>query len=184
MGQKIGHDQENQEQEIELDSKEKVVRNACPDAKIRTIRRLLKKYKGDPNKVIDVIFASTIDNEADQMPKEIMDTTSKGKTPEEAEQEPSIPKKNLDDDNVASEETVITIDSLEDNAPSLLPEETIVKPKKKLSAAERKKEAKKRQKENKMLKDRAKAARKVSYKHEEESSSTSAVTQSMKEMHI
>lgn len=61
---------------------------------------------------------------------------------------------------------------------------------KKLSAAERKKEQKRRQKENKLMKDRAKAARKTGYKQaklqdeEEPDNSKAIVTQSMKEMYI
>ncbi|KAI9307804.1 hypothetical protein BJ944DRAFT_228300 [Cunninghamella echinulata] len=40
------------------DSKEKVILNACPGTEIRKIRRLLRKYKGDTDKVIDAIYES------------------------------------------------------------------------------------------------------------------------------
>ncbi|KAI8340881.1 hypothetical protein BC941DRAFT_450336 [Chlamydoabsidia padenii] len=40
------------------DSKEKVILNACPGTSIRKIRRLLRKHKGDPDKVIDALYES------------------------------------------------------------------------------------------------------------------------------
>ncbi|ORZ18158.1 hypothetical protein BCR42DRAFT_413269 [Absidia repens] len=38
------------------DSKEKVILTACPGTNIRKIRRLLRKYKGNPDKVIDALY--------------------------------------------------------------------------------------------------------------------------------
>ncbi|CAO3638976.1 unnamed protein product [Cunninghamella echinulata] len=39
-------------------SKEKVILNACPGTEIRKIRRLLRKHKGNTDKVIDAIYES------------------------------------------------------------------------------------------------------------------------------
>lgn len=51
-------DRDEEVEEEELNSKEKVVKSAFPDASIRKIRRLLIKHKGNPDKVIDAIYES------------------------------------------------------------------------------------------------------------------------------
>lgn len=53
----IAEDEEEEDVLVEtLDSKEKVVLSACPGTRIQKVRRLLKKYHGNPNKVIDKLY--------------------------------------------------------------------------------------------------------------------------------
>ncbi|CAO3614412.1 unnamed protein product [Cunninghamella blakesleeana] len=54
----INDDDDDDDNTKEPDSKEKVVLIACPDTDIRKIRRLLRKHKGDTDKVIDKIYES------------------------------------------------------------------------------------------------------------------------------
>ncbi|KAI8387320.1 hypothetical protein BD560DRAFT_419793 [Blakeslea trispora] len=180
-------DQEEQEQEC-LTSVEKVVRNACADTSVRKIRRLLIKYKGNPDKVIDAIYESEQKN---KIKKE--QQTNEGK-----QDESNNPADNENDqqNTFSSNPQIQEIDLAQDNAEGnhsvtekvddAVPEEN--KPKKP-SASERKREAKKRQKEAKMLKEQAKAARKLKYKQEKTKEDTEElnkdqVVQQMKEMNI
>ncbi|KAI7900322.1 uncharacterized protein BX663DRAFT_545040 [Cokeromyces recurvatus] len=161
-------DQENEEEE-ELNSKEKVVKNACPDANIRKIRRLLIKYKGNPDKVIDALYEEKEEKIGSKENEEGYDIHENKKESEKEQ-----------DNEIVEEDKNITI--IEDK--ELSPSNTIVK---KPSAAERKREAKKRQKEKKLQKEREKAARKAKYKQEKNTDNdiaTKAIAQSMKEMYI
>ncbi|KAI8982144.1 hypothetical protein BDF20DRAFT_453495 [Mycotypha africana] len=64
---------EDEEEYKNMSSVEKVVRNACPDISIYKIRRLLVKYKGNPDKVIDAIY----ELENNKIGKDIAIETSK-----------------------------------------------------------------------------------------------------------
>ncbi|KAI7856370.1 hypothetical protein BDC45DRAFT_549285 [Circinella umbellata] len=57
------NEEEEEEENDLLDSKEKAVLAACPDTNIRKIRRLLRKHKGDPDKVIEVLYELPVENE-------------------------------------------------------------------------------------------------------------------------
>ncbi|KAI9472259.1 MAG: hypothetical protein EXX96DRAFT_583432 [Benjaminiella poitrasii] len=181
--------QEDHEEEEELTSKEKVVRNACPDANIRKIRRLLIKYKGNPDKVIDALFEADSSHEKEKKVAEMTIENNQQKKEEEAETniEDSNDKKiTRTTDNVVKEE-----DNDDKNAlPADTKETPTAPPAKKPSAAERKKEAKRRQKEKKAQKEREKAARKAKYNEEkekkvpEDSDISKAIIQSMKEMYV
>ncbi|KAL9537843.1 hypothetical protein MBANPS3_011412 [Mucor bainieri] len=203
----------------ELSSKEKVVRSAFPDASIRKIRRLLIKHKGYPDKVIDAMYESehkNANNEPETMDPTNAETTDEANTsllptPEQVISAEELEEKehiaDINDSNSTSEP--IRLDAPEHTTDEKLSDEIrqeeesedqqempseapLIKPKK-LSAAERKKEQKRRQKENKLMKDRAKAARKAGYRkqskvqddQEQDASSEVATTShSMKEMYI
>lgn len=211
---------EEAEEEDELNSKEKVVKNAFPDASIRKIRRLLIKHKGNPDKVIDAIYESehkpaqnktmeseTINpntdtnSEATAKSATVVETEKLDKKVENlADTQPmednsgaiEVAEETPDDKNIVVEEAEqVEVSRQEQQEQQEQPAaQQVNKKPKKLSAAERKKEQKRRQKENKLMKDRAKAARKAGYKQtklqdeEEYDNSKSIVTQSMKEMYI
>lgn len=215
-GGNINKEDENEEdKDEELSSKEKVVRSAFPDASIRKIRRLLIRHKGDPDKVIDAMYELKHKDTHNEPVK--VDTTTAA-IPDEASTLLQIPEEIiLMDEPEQTRQTATINDSNPTNEPvhQDIPDEKLpdvskeeegsqeqqeepsgappIKPKK-LSAAERKKEQKKRQKENKLIKDRAKAARKAGYKqqaklqdNQEQNSSSeiaAAASQSMKEMYI
>ncbi|KAI7865532.1 hypothetical protein BDF14DRAFT_1824588 [Spinellus fusiger] len=46
-----------------MTSQEKTVQNSCPDVSVRRIRTLLRKYKGDPDKVIDFLYEAMYQEE-------------------------------------------------------------------------------------------------------------------------
>ncbi|KAI9253341.1 hypothetical protein EDC94DRAFT_525340, partial [Helicostylum pulchrum] len=185
---------EEEEEEEGLSSKEKVVLNACPGTNIRKIRRLLIKYKGYPDKVIDALYdlkPSDTDKPADtvQETKNIVDANKvdnvgdmdKQEDPEEKDVDQGKDQVvEKEDDQVADQDTA----SIEEDA---IIKDT-VKPKK-LTSRERKEQAKKRQKEAKLEKDRAKAARRSKHKQEDDPNAIkpeliSKVTTVMKEMFI
>ncbi|RCH89408.1 hypothetical protein CU098_009381, partial [Rhizopus stolonifer] len=175
--------QENEENEDQaLTSTEKVVRNACPDTNIRKIKRLLIKYKGDPDKVIDVLYE--LEHKDEQKVGVASDNCAE-KTVDQAAIESN--QEIMTQEKETTENGKITPDA---NCVKLVDQaETVEKKAKKPSASERKKEAKKRQKEAKMLKEQAKAARKLKYKQEQtnpdhEDSNIKATTHQMKEMYI
>lgn len=215
---------EEAEEEDKLNSKEKVVKSAFPDASIRKIRRLLIKHKGNPDKVIDAIYESehkpaqnrtmeseTInpntdtDSEATAKSATVIETEKLDKKVENlADTQPmednsgtiEVAEETPDDKDIIVEEAEqVEVSKQEQEQEQQEQQEQpaaqqVNKKPKKLSAAERKKEQKRRQKENKLIKDRAKAARKAGYKQtklqdeEEHDNSKSIVTQSMKEMYI
>ncbi|KAI8636727.1 hypothetical protein BD408DRAFT_448184 [Parasitella parasitica] len=217
----------NIDEKNELTSKEKVVRNAHPDASIHKIRRLLIKYKGNPDKVIDIIYDLEHQHLKNQIEDnetayhEIIGTVVKSTAeatifasipttlPQKMQQE-VVSIENME--NVGKDDLRIKVmenKKTSDNKAAVEKEEEIPyhlqyrvieyrvievsKEHKKLSAADRKKEQKKRQKENRLMKERAKAARKAGYnlsKHQvvegEDGTAKTVVivTKSMKEMYI
>ncbi|KAI8065413.1 hypothetical protein BC940DRAFT_304028 [Gongronella butleri] len=50
------NDDEDNADDSKLSSQEKVVLTACPDARLARVRRLLKKHKGNVDKVIDFLY--------------------------------------------------------------------------------------------------------------------------------
>ncbi|GAA5814957.1 hypothetical protein MFLAVUS_008460 [Mucor flavus] len=205
----VEEEEGEEEAEEDLSSKEKVVLNACPGTNIRKIRRLLIKYKGDPDKVIDALYdfqPSDTDKPADaaQETKDIRDADKvdnvgdieKQEDPEEKDadqgKDQAVEKEDdqvADQDTASIEEEAIIKDTVSP-ADAKETKETEKKPKK-LTSRERKEQAKKRQKEAKLEKDRAKAARRSKDKQEKEGDldvikpdSTSKVTTTMKEMYI
>ncbi|CEP13799.1 hypothetical protein [Parasitella parasitica] len=200
----------------ELNSKEKVVRSAHPDASIRKIRRLLIKYKGDPDKVVDAIYDLELKHVKNEIKNnkipdyEIIETvfnSTATKSPQITQQDvvsTEIVNENKGNVEIDGSETkIVEIEETQDNRVSVEKEKdgfcqqqatTELSKPKKLSAAERKKEQKKRQKENKLMKGRAKAARKAGYKlskpqEDDEAQVDSAknvvkFTKAMKELYI
>lgn len=212
---------EEAEEEDELNSKEKVVKSAFPDASIRKIRRLLIKHKGNPDKVIDAIYESEhklaqnrtvesetinpntdIDSEATAKSATVIEIEKLDKKVENlADTQPmednsgaiEVAEETPDDKDIVveeSEQVEVTKQEHDQEQQGQPAAQQVNKKPKKLSAAERKKEQKRRQKENKLMKDRAKAARKAGYQQaklqdeEEHDDLKSIVTQSMKEMYI
>ncbi|GAN02028.1 OTU domain-containing protein 3-like [Mucor ambiguus] len=214
--EKDGEDDDNKDEE--LSSKEKVVRSAFPDVSIRKIRRLLIKHKGDPDKVIDTMYESEL---KDVHSEAVTEDPATANTLDEASTLLPTPEETISTDKPEQEEQTTdtndrnsTYEPVCQDTPEQITDEKhsdeikdeegsqdqqekpleapLIKPKK-LSAAERKKEQKKRQKENKLMKDRAKAARRAGYKQQakledgqeqDTSSETVAASQSMKEMYI
>lgn len=69
-------DNDNGSDEDSPDSKEKVILNACPGTNIRKVRRLLRKHKGDPNKVIDALYESNHTTGANQGDESVSPTAT------------------------------------------------------------------------------------------------------------
>ena len=164
------------------------------------MRRLLIKYKGDPDKVIDALYEEE-EPELEHIDKhETMIATAPvaAKEVEIDTMDGHPTDKDITDSIVsqAQEETEsdpVGIDDIKDNDSDkqeiLKQEEQDTKPKKK-SASDRKREQKQRQKEQKLAKEREKAARKLQRKQNEVDSNDdktvkeSGSSQSMKEMYI
>lgn len=179
--QKEEQDDEGKEEDM-LDSKEKVILNACPDVSIYMIRRMLKKYKGDTDKVIDRFYELRVtEKDKDIHLKERLEIDNDGNVdhlplPEQGEEKGEEKDEEKDTEEKDKEEPGKEKDKKTDK-------ETTEKEKpKKMSASERKKEAKRRQKEAKLMKERAKAARRVQREKEEEKSTNEP--QTMKELCI
>ncbi|KAG1176077.1 hypothetical protein G6F70_003650 [Rhizopus microsporus] len=177
--QKEEQDDEGKEEDV-LDSKEKVILNACPDVSIYMIRRMLKKYKGDTDKVIDRFYELRVtEKDKDIHLKERLEIDNDGNVehlplPEQGEEKGE--EKDEEKDTEEKDKEEIEKDKERDK-------ETTEKEKpKKMSASERKKEAKRRQKEAKLMKERAKAARRAQREKEEEKSTNEP--QTMKELCI
>lgn len=167
---------EGKEEEV-LDSKEKVVLNACPDVSIYMIRRMLKKYKGDTDKVIDRFYELRVtEKDEDIHLKERIEVDNDGNV-----DRLPLPEQEGKDEEKDTEERDKEEPEIENNKEKDKKATEKEKPKK-MSASERKKEAKRRQKETKLLKERAKAARRVQREKEEERSTNEP--QAMKELCI
>ncbi|KAG2234837.1 hypothetical protein INT48_000500 [Thamnidium elegans] len=193
-----------------LSSKEKVVLIACPGTNIRKIRRLLIKYKGDPDKVIDALYDPK-PNGTDTPADAVQETKDSGdidkvdnvgdidkqedleeKDVDQGKEQVVEKKDNVQQDQVADQDTASTkeVPLITETIAPTDTKEAEKKPKK-LTTRERKEQAKKRQKEAKLEKDRAKAARRSKYKQEKEddpdatkSECISKVATAMKEMYI
>ncbi|KAG1055460.1 hypothetical protein G6F43_002580 [Rhizopus delemar] len=172
---------EEEEEDDEFDSKEKVVLNACPDISIRRIRRLLKKYKGNPDKVIDALYEenntendieSTIENSLENAIESTLENTVENSVEMRSDEE-IIEQFNDNNEQIKVKEELET----------KVDEVITLKPKK-LTASERKREAKKKQKEAKLLKEQAKAARRSKREKEESTQQNTSLSQNMKEMYI
>ncbi|CAO3703662.1 unnamed protein product [Rhizopus stolonifer] len=158
--------EENDEKaEEEYDSKEKVVLNACPDASIRRIRRLLRKYKGNPDKVIDVLYEmedhasdTQLDMEQESVKEDPIQIETKQEIVKETMQEVVEIDVKRDFEKDLKKDTNEDINEKEEQETK----EDLKKEKpKRLSASDRKKEAKKKQKETKLAKHQARIARRT-----------------------
>lgn len=186
--QKEEQDDEGKEEEV-LDSKEKVILNACPDVSIYMIRRMLKKYKGDTDKVIDRFYELRVtEKDKDIHLKERLEIDNDGNVdhlplPEQGEEKGEEKDEEKDTEEKDKEEIEKDKEEPGKEKGKETDKETTEKEKpKKMSASERKKEAKRRQKEAKLIKERAKAARRVQREKEEEKSTNEP--QTMKELCI
>jgi OTU domain-containing protein 3 len=169
-----------------------MVLNACPGTNIRKVRRLLKRYHGDVNKVIDKLYEEV------QVVIESLDTaiihpleTSQigGSVPVESVKNHNMEDQQQEDSDALKIDQEVTEDNMneddkedkgdKDYSPENGTDEEQEEPEKKNqdkepaekkqkkpSASERKKEAKRKQKEAKLQKEREKAARKAKYKQE------------------
>ncbi|KAI8371550.1 uncharacterized protein BYT42DRAFT_72836 [Radiomyces spectabilis] len=165
---------DDEDDDEDMDSKEKVVLTACPGTHIRKIRRLLRKYKGNPNAVIDALYETTedppqeettatatatlesntsvIESEATTDPDPPHKESADEETPREPTAEPAT------SDETATNEASVPVESsqateVDQAEPSEEPKKTKKKPKR-LTARERKLQAKIRQKEQKLAKKR------------------------------
>jgi OTU domain-containing protein 3 len=179
---------EEEEEDDEFDSKEKVVLNACPDASIRQIRRLLKKYKGNPDKVIDALYEENNPENDKENTENDIESTVKNNLENAIE---STVESNIEN-SIEMRDDEDIIEQFNDNKEQIKVEEKLetkvdevikLKPKK-LTASERKREAKKKQKEAKLLKEQAKAARRSKREKEESTQQNTSLSQNMKEMYI
>ncbi|KAI9282157.1 hypothetical protein BY458DRAFT_552385 [Sporodiniella umbellata] len=170
-------EEETMEEEA-YDSKEKAVLNACPDAGIRQIRRLLRKYKGDTNKVIDDLYESqdlSIDNDGpaiESNTNNLTDTVGQEQVPIARSVEPETAKGDLIGEK--EDEEPIQLKTTE----TCRKRETINP--KRISASDRKKEAKRKQKEAKLVRAQARAANRATANKSE----VEHTAQLMKEMYI
>ncbi|KAI7885276.1 cysteine proteinase [Lichtheimia hyalospora FSU 10163] len=174
-------EEHQEEQEDAIDSKEKVVMQSCPEVSLRRIRRLLRKHKGDPNKVIDVIFeeqtAQDVGEEQEEKPinqennDSVTDKLNEPKNEEPKEHEESL--------NEPRKESTLA----EQHDPSESTFKDTKKPKeKKLTRQEKKRMAKQRQKQNKIAKLQAAASTPSNL--DSSFQDTDRVTSSMKQLYI
>ncbi|KAG0172319.1 hypothetical protein DFQ28_010133 [Apophysomyces sp. BC1034] len=167
-------------EEVGLNSREKVVRDACPDTDLRQIRRLLQEHKNNTDKVIDILYSVPETEEEPEIPNPNEDVGKEKATIEENMCK-DLPAESTAPPDEDKEESPAT-EPAKDIAAEVLPpaeesnqEEATSKPKR-ISARERKRQAKLRQKENQRTKKQQ--------SKEVESDAGKRVTQAMKQLYI
>lgn len=161
-----------EESEDPLDSKEKVVLSACPDANMIKIRRLLRKYKGDTDKVIDALYEEAAEYEEKEEKKQ---PDQRGKSAasvaqeklEQPEQRQEQEQKGQDQDQ----------DQEQESREGSSREQPANKPKR-ISAREKKRLDRMRRKENQRVKKQGGAMLPKT------GDDTREITHSMKEMYV
>lgn len=176
-----GDEHQEEEEEDAIDSKEKVVMQSCPDVSLRRVRRLLRKHKGDPNKVIDVLFEEQAAQDAGEEEEKSINQESApdvvdDKSNEQKDMESKEDEKELDE---PSKESPI---AEQDNQLASTPENTKKPKEKKLTAREKKRLAKQRQKQNKIAKLQAEAS--TPSNPDNSTQDVNRVTSSMKQLYI
>lgn len=180
-GKEKGDEHQEDEEDDAIDSKEKVVMQSCPDVSLRRVRRLLRKHKGDPNKVIDVLFEEQAAQDAEEEEEKPInqESTSNAVDDKSKEQKDMESNEHEEELNEPTKESPI---EEQDNEPASTPE-NIKKPKeKKLTAREKKRLAKQRQKQNKIAKLQAEAS--TSSNPDNSTQDINRVTSSMKQLYI
>ncbi|KAF7724691.1 hypothetical protein EC973_000799 [Apophysomyces ossiformis] len=167
-------------EDSEFSSREKVVREACPDVEPRKIRRLLRKHKGNTDKVIDVLYSVIETEENPEKPviddaRHAEDNDSKEDKNENSHLEPSTQEATKDEP--ASAQAAEAIESLIQPAVEQPDKQELIPKPKKIPARERKRQAKLRQKENQR-------AKKQQQPKEAENDEGKAMTQAMKQLYI
>ncbi|KAI8081785.1 uncharacterized protein BX664DRAFT_201146 [Halteromyces radiatus] len=179
-GNSDGHTSDDNNNEVSPDSKEKVILNACPGTNIRKIRRLLRKYKGNPDKVIDVLYESSNSDKETKTP--MMDTSTtvidddnnNNKLISEKEQQQCVQEE---------EETT----SAPSNQGTMKKMQTEKSTPKRISARDRKYQTKMRQKEKQREKKQQLASKHTSKAMNDTSNDTDKTAnmqQSMKQLYI
>ncbi|ORX62983.1 cysteine proteinase [Hesseltinella vesiculosa] len=160
-------DEEEDPQPSTETSKEKMILNSCPGANMVKVRRLLRKYKGDVDKVIDALYEQEVtkttddncsvdqDTKPDDEPKDHQVPASK---PDDTD---TLPIDDSEQDKRESHGTATEkIPSAAENSTFLPhdPPKAAPKPKKRMSKQQKKEQARQRRKEQRLDRKREQAS--------------------------